>query len=63
MLTTEQSMLARVDVVCPPGAPLTTLANLKATAPFDPQVKAMVTAFSRRLAQDPAARDLSLIHI
>ncbi len=57
MLTTDLSLLARVDVVCPPGAPLTTLADLKATAPFDPQVKAMVTAFSRRLAQAPAARD------
>jgi hypothetical protein len=56
MLTTDLSLLARVEVVCPPGAQLTTLADLKATAPFDPQVKAMITAFSRRLAQDPAAR-------
>lgn len=62
MLKTEQSIqsaqsvLARVEVVCPAGARLKALGDLKATAPFDPQVKAMVTAFSRRLAQDSAAR-------
>ena len=59
MLTNEQaiqSVLARVEVVCPAVGRLTTLDHLKATAPFDPQVKAMVTAFSRRLAQDPEAR-------
>ena len=49
-------MLARVEVLCPAGGNLMCIATLKATVPFDPQVKTMVAAFSRRLAQDPAAR-------
>ena len=56
MLTIKQSMLACVEVLCPAGGNLMSIATLKATVPFDNQVKSMVTSFSRRLAQDPAAR-------
>jgi hypothetical protein len=56
MLNTDISCLARVDVICPAGANMTNLGTMTATAPFDPQVKAMVTAFSRRLAQDRQAK-------
>lgn len=55
-MTTEQSVLVRVETLCPAGAPLTRLDQMKGNVPFDPEVKAMVTAFSRRLAQDSAAR-------
>lgn len=56
MLTTDISSLARVEVICPAGANMTNLGTMTATAPFDPKVKTMVTAFSRRLAQDRQAR-------
>lgn len=56
MLRTNLSDLERVEVICPIGTDLANLNDLKATAPFAPAVKTMVTAFSRRLAQDPTAR-------
>lgn len=57
MLTTDHSVLESVHVVCPVGAALSDLSTMKAITPFDPQIKAMVTAFSRRLAKERRARD------
>jgi len=56
MLTTAPSVLDAVAVISPAGSSMAGVTALKATFPFDPQVKAMVTAFSRRLAQDVPAR-------
>lgn len=53
---TDAMPFGRVTVLCPAGMRLDDPATLPAAAPFGVDVKAMIGAFSRRLAQDPRAR-------
>lgn len=53
---TEVTPLDRVTVLCPAGARLDDPTAMAAAVPFDGETKAMIGAFSRRLAQETRAR-------